>query len=168
MQGRLGQKGAELRATLEAMKVHGCCTDRLWPLRPTIVDKEPNMVAIEEAKNYKIGTYTNVIGEDFNSLLNKGYPIIIGIMTGRQFWRLSDKLSEQTYKPTNDTDNRPAYGHAITIVGYTDSYWIVANSNGLRWGDKGFGALPYSCAQDIGEAYVINDFAGIPSEKNFR
>jgi len=167
MQGRIGQKGAELGATLEAMKQYGCCTDRLWPLRPTIVDKEPNAVAMEEAKNYKIGTYTNVIEQDFNYLLNKGYPIIIGLATGRQFWKLNGKLSEQVYKPINDIDNRPSHGHAVTIIGYTDDYWMVANSSGLKWGDKGYGILPYACRQDIGEAYIINDFAGIPSEKNF-
>jgi len=28
--------------------------------------------------------------------------------------------------------------HAITIVGYTDSYWIVKNQWGLNWGEKGY------------------------------
>ena len=33
---------------------------------------------------------------------------------------------------STDTD------HAVTLVGYTSSYWIVRNSWGTDWGEKGF------------------------------
>jgi cathepsin B len=29
-------------------------------------------------------------------------------------------------------------GHAVKIVGWGDGYWIVANSWGTSWGEKGF------------------------------
>ena len=28
--------------------------------------------------------------------------------------------------------------HAVTLVGYTSDYWIVQNSWGTNWGEKGF------------------------------
>mmetsp|Transcript_118846 Transcript_118846/g.165596 ORF Transcript_118846/g.165596 Transcript_118846/m.165596 type:complete len:163 (+) Transcript_118846:115-603(+) len=31
--------------------------------------------------------------------------------------------------------------HQITIVGYTDTYWLIKNSMGTGWGDKGYGKI---------------------------
>ena len=30
------------------------------------------------------------------------------------------------------------HNHAVATVGYTSSYWIVRNSWGTRWGEKGY------------------------------
>jgi C1A family cysteine protease len=172
LQGRLGQKGTELKATLEAMQQYGVCKDITWPLRHSIVDKEPNMVAIREAEDFKVNEFEDVGLLEFNSLLDNGIPIIIGMRTGRQFWKLSGDLNSQRYKPVNDTDNWPSNGHAMTIIGYDNNLgngsWIIANSLGLHWGHKGYGALPYECAADIGEAYIIRRFAGNTVGKNFQ
>ena len=46
-----------------------------------------------------------------------------------------------TYQP-----NTVRGGHAVCIVGYTKRYFIVRNSRGTGWGDKGF-------------AYASNDYA---------
>ena len=32
--------------------------------------------------------------------------------------------------------------HAVLVVGYTPDYWIVKNSFGTRWGDKGYAKVP--------------------------
>jgi C1A family cysteine protease len=55
-------------------------------------------------------------------------------------------------------------------VGYDDEIgdgsWIIANSIGPKWGDHGYGVIPYSCVSNIGEAYILNNFAGsIPGKK---
>ena len=31
--------------------------------------------------------------------------------------------------------------HAVLVVGFTPSYWIIKNSLGLQWGDSGFALL---------------------------
>jgi len=167
LQGRLGQKGAELKSTFDALSLYGACTEQFWPFSPHRVDHEPNFRAVQNAR-YKINEYECATPEKFNSILDKGVPIVIGMHTGRLFWRMRGELNEQIYKPVNESDNRPTQGHAVTIVGYDDKIqggsWIIANSLGLRWGYRGCGILPYSCYVDIGESYVIRNFAGISAE----
>ena len=49
-------------------------------------------------------------------------------------------------------------GHAISIVGYrTDGRFIVRNSWGTSWGDKGFGYLQpdYIAAAFFDESYGV-------------
>jgi C1A family cysteine protease len=47
-------------------------------------------------------------------------------------------------------------GHAVAIVGYTPDRFIVRNSWGTSWGDKGFGYASLSYAQDaFTEAYGV-------------
>jgi C1A family cysteine protease len=48
-------------------------------------------------------------------------------------------------------------GHAVSIVGYTPDRFIVRNSWGTPWGDKGFGYASLAYAQDaFTEAYGIS------------
>jgi C1A family cysteine protease len=41
-------------------------------------------------------------------------------------------------------------GHAVTIVGYTPDRFLIRNSWGTSWGDKGFG---YATKEYAGEAF---------------
>jgi C1A family cysteine protease len=167
LQGRIGQKGAELKSTFDALSMYGACKEQFWPFSPHRVDNEPSPRAVQNAQ-YKINAYENINPSDFNSMLDRGIPVVIGMHTGRLFWSMRGELHEQVYKPVNENDNRPAQGHAVTIVGYDEKIqngsWIIANSLGLRWGYRGCGILPYSCYADIGESYVIRNFAGISAE----
>jgi C1A family cysteine protease len=48
-------------------------------------------------------------------------------------------------------------GHAVSVVGYTADRFIVRNSWGATWGDKGFGYASLDYAQDaFTEAYGIS------------
>ena len=158
-QNRLGQPGAELKETLNALIEHGVPLDKSWPFTLHRVDTIPTQAAKEEATLYKHFSYQILTPDDYKNYLNLGIPIIIGIKTGKLFWELSGELNEQSYKPINNKDNRESNGHAMTIIGYDDTLnggsWIVANSLGLRWGSQGFGAIPYICNNDICESYAI-------------
>ena len=165
---RVGQQGTDLLSTLDALK-NGVCTDRLWPLIPTRVDRPPPAVADIEARLYKLTSYEATEVSKFKEHLLMGIPIVIGLFTGRLFWKIKGPLSEQTYAPINNDDNRKSMGHATVIIGYDDGLsggsWIIANSLGLKWGDHGIGILPYECNHEIGEAYIITDFAGITAHE---
>jgi len=170
LQGRVGHNGVELADALTAMQQYGVATDKTWPFHINRVNTVPNSEAITEASQYKLGSYKWANVDLFKDYLNQEIPIIIGLHMGRMLWKLKGSLSEQTYKPINTTDNRKYRDHAVTIIGFDDTIlggsWIIANSFGLTWGDHGFGILPYECNRDIGESYVITEFAGIiPGKK---
>ncbi len=168
--GRIGRYGAELKHTLDELK-NGVCTDSRWSFSLSNVDREPNITAIREAGNYKLHSYDSITVDQYKEYLNKDISIIMGIATGRKFWSLTGLLEDQRYVPINDVENRFSRGHAITCIGYNDNMnggsWIIANSLGPNWGFYGYGAIPYSCNENIGESYVINNFAGnTPEKKN--
>lgn len=162
LQGRVGEKGAELTSTINSLSQFGVCPDICWPLRRSLVDKEPNARAYAEAMQYRLASYDQIYNYDYKRYINNGFPVIIGMFTGRKFWTLSGPITEQGYKPINNVDNRQSKGHAMVVIGYSDNLnggsWIIANSLGPRWGDKGYAAIPYSCNIDIGEAFAIHGF----------
>lgn len=169
MQGRVGEKGTDLKSTLECMVRFGVSPELHWSFGYNKVDIEPSMQSKDEAAHYRLHSFDPVRANQFMESIDNNMPIVIGMFTGRMFWKMSGPLAEQAYKPVNLDDNRRSNGHAVTIIGYDDSInngsWIVANSLGPKWGDHGFGAIPYSCTVDIGEAYVLNGFAGITPER---
>jgi hypothetical protein len=156
---RLKSKGAELGHTLESMKMYGIPMESVWPLRHHMENREPPISVMMEAEHYKIVSYESTNTELFKQNLLSGKPIIIGLHTGRKFWNLKGPVATQEYEPINISNNRHSRGHAVTVVGYDDNIrggsWIIANSLGLPWGDRGLGALPYTCNKDIGESFII-------------
>ena len=162
LQGRIGKKGADLALTLSSLSQFGVCPDTYCPLRRTLVDKEPNARAYDEAIKYRLSSYEEVHNHDYKKYIDDGIPVIVGMFTGRKFWTLNGPIASQSYKPINNDDNRQSKGHAVTIMGYSDilngGSWIIANSLGTKWGDKGYAAIPYACNVDIGEAFAILKF----------
>lgn len=169
MQGRLNMAGVELGHTLETLNRYGAPPEKYWSLTFYRIGREPHEQAMEEAARYRALSYSEISPLEYKDYLGRAIPIIIGIRTGELFWDLQGQLEEHKYKPVNGSDNKQSNGHAATIIGYDDDLnggsWIIANSLGPQWGFQGYAAIPYSCNVDIGESYVINNFAGISAGK---
>jgi hypothetical protein len=170
IRGDLRPTPARLKQTLEALKQYGVCLEEKYPsyLDPNF---EPSSNLLVDSLQHRLLEYQEISNDKYKKYLTNGIPIIFGMSTGKLFWNLSGTLSKQKYKPINETDNRQHWGHAVTCVGYDDNLnggsWIIANSLGPKWGDRGYAAIPYSCDSDIGESYVITNFTGITPVKNF-
>ena len=54
-------------------------------------------------------------------------------------------------------------GHAIVCVGYNETQWIMRNSWGIGWGDKGYFYLPY---QYLLDSTLSSDLWDITKIKN--
>ena len=69
-----------------------------------------------------------------------GHPVVIGMRTDRRFDKLRGRKIWWSGAP-RDGDGR----HAVTVVGYSESgqYFLVMNSWGEGWGDRGFGRISY-------------------------
>ena len=72
--------------------------------------------------------------------LAAGHPVVIGMRTNRQFDKLRGRRIWRSGAP-GDGDGH----HAVTVVGYSESgqYFVVMNSWGEGWGDRGFGRISY-------------------------
>lgn len=169
IQGRERQIGTTIQATLAALETHGICQETTWPFIKTIENRTPGIRELKEASEYKLTSFRQIEPKLYKYYLNKGMPIVASILTGKKFWELKGKYPEHNYYPVDDKDNKPTIGHAICIIGYDDNLnggsWLISNSKGYQWGDDGYAAIPYSCNVDIGESFVIKEFAGITADK---
>lgn len=161
--------GCKLANTFDALRMYGACRELLWPFRLQKINDLPPTNVIEDGLQHKLQEVISIRHSDINKFITYEIPVIIGLNIGRLFYEIRGPLGFQYYKPINNFDNERKYGHSVTIVGFDDSIcngsWIIANSFGQTWGDYGFGILPYACAVDIGEIYVIKKFAEIEADK---
>lgn len=158
IQNRIGLHGADLNYTMESLAKFGSCPESQWPFEVRRVDHHPTLQCQQDATRFLLDEYTRISPACITATLDQGYPVIAGMFTGRRFWKLESK---EVYHPINTSDNRQSKGHAVTIVGYNSDGWIIANSLGTQWGDRGYGVMSVDCVSDIGEAFVIKKFAGL-------
>jgi len=169
--GKLDLTGTSIKETFDALTAFGVSRHELWPFYNRKVNTEPNIVAKDDAVNYRINKYEEILPTDYKEYLNRGIAPVIGMNVTDYFWNLAGPINNHAYIPVNTTNKGSIKGHAVTVVGYDDSLnsgsWIIANSLGPSWGDLGYAAIPYSCNKDIKESYVIINFAGLSMDKKF-
>ena len=81
--------------------------------------------------------------------LSKANPFVVGIVVYESFE--SDTVAKSGYVPMpNVTSEAMLGGHAVLCVGYNDikKVWIMRNSWGTSWGDRGYFYLPYAYLLD--------------------
>ena len=89
--------------------------------------------------------------EAWKQVLAEGYPIIFGLSLFGSF----DKQRKPGYVPEpseGETGRESHGGHAMLAVGYSDpdEMFIVRNSWGPDWGDKGYCYIPYDYNDEPG------------------
>jgi C1A family cysteine protease len=109
------------------------------------IQETPSTNAIKQAKKHIIKGYCKLNEEeDLSELrlsLSKGLPVIFGMMVPKSFYGIGeDGLM------TMPCEKEPRLGgHALLAVGYDDhkEVFIVRNSWGEEFGDKGYCYMPY-------------------------
>ncbi|WP_428565209.1 MAG: C1 family peptidase [Solidesulfovibrio sp. DCME] len=149
--------GTSLKAALDILRKYGCVPESVLPLHigsTMYAGDEKQFFAL--ASNYRIASYYN-LGKDlmaWRTWLAANGPILTGLYVDETWSKAADTHGKlDTFKPST------AYGgHAICIVGYTtDNRFIVRNSWGTSWGDKGFA---YASENYIAQAFY-NEAYGI-------
>lgn len=116
----------------------------------------------KEGKFYRIRKYERLLPTDpqniKTSLVING-PLVAGFPVYKSWY---EEKSQRTGEISVPSKSQKETGkHAVCIVGYNDGKerWIFRNSWGKRWGDDGYGHLPYEYlekyAVDIWVAYDI-------------
>ncbi|MBD2108148.1 C1 family peptidase [Nodosilinea sp. FACHB-13] len=145
--------GTQMRCAIETLMQHGACSEDLWPNDEELIFTEPDTGAYDHASNFKI-VETETIDTDLDlwrHTLAEGYPIAFALNTFESFDEAT-RNKGRVPQPKRSDNVRETHGwHAMLCVGYSDKdrFFIVRNSWGPEWGDRGYCYIPYD--------YVIHD-----------
>jgi C1A family cysteine protease len=148
-------EGTSLKSALDVARKFGAVRDALLPFASGALYPGDTKTFYATAAELKILSYFNV-GQNLSNwktwLATKG-PILTRLDVDRTWDDATDNAGNMDeYQP--DTTRG---GHAVAIVGYKRDRFIVRNSWGTGWGDKGFGYASLAYAQHaFTEAYGIS------------
>lgn len=149
--------GTSLKAALDVARKHGTAVASDLPFHITT-----NMYLGDENTFYancaqrKIASYFNMQKNTANWktwLATKG-PVMVALNVDASW----DNAKANGGKIDTFQPNTTRGGHAVAVVGYrTDGRFIVRNSWGTNWGDKGFGYVSpaYIAAGFFNESYGV-------------
>lgn len=154
--------GATMRDIGKALHKFGVCSETLWPYVEKKFAVDPPDDADAEAAMYKIDAYRAIPSvTGIKRCLARGKPILIGMDVLPSF----ESTGKDGVVPVPGKNEQSLGGHAVLVVGYDDAmgkkprgifsvifsalfrtdasgYFIVRNSWGKDWGDKGYCYLP--------------------------
>ena len=143
--------GSSIRnCILSAINI-GVCSEEFWPYDVQKYKTEPIASSYTNAKKNLITKYARVDIDEYQIklCLKQGNPIVFGLMVYNN-WFFDPKIRQTGYVSLPKPSDKQVGGHAMVIVGYDDKIkqFIVQNSWGKNWGDKGFCYIPYE--------YILN------------
>ncbi len=148
--------GTSIKCALKTARKIGALKASLFPFYGKMLSiKERNFLTI--AERLKIKAYFSLVDSKqdkltmFKTWLAYQGPILTSLDCDSSWFNVKrDGLIEKY-----DTKNRRG-GHAMSIVGYTPTHFIIRNSWGTGWGDKGFAYASYEYTKKaFKEAYGV-------------
>jgi C1A family cysteine protease len=172
MEGDTGfDSGAQLRDGIKSIANLGVCPENEWPYDATPAESEggpfppgardgekPGAECYQDALNSRATSYARLNHRDLDQLrgcLASGYPFVFGFTA---YENLESAEVRQTGDiPMPGPEDRAIGGHAVLAVGYDDTRkaFLIRNSWGTDWGQKGYGTMPYAYLQ---EPLLSSDF----------
>lgn len=142
--------GAQIRDGIKSVNNQGVCPEDLWPY---VVDKfaeKPPKNSYSSALKHQALSYQRVDRtlSQMQGCLADGYPFVFGFTVYDSFE--SEQVAKSGKLNMPQKAEKLVGGHAVMAVGYDNSSkrFIVRNSWGDNWGQKGYFTIPY--------AYLLN------------
>lgn len=144
--------GAVIRDGIKVVNRMGVCSEDLWPYDIEQFAVEPDAKCVQSALNCEALKYKAVDNTNKQLMVNcllQGFPIVFGMSVYESF--MGHKVAATGIVPMPKATERLVGGHCMAIVGYSLQYdaFIVRNSWGTGWGQKGYCRIP--------AAYLCND-----------
>ena len=148
-------KGMIIRDAVAAVCEYGDVIKPLFPYNQEV----PTIIELFESKKeelytkgipHRFSSYYRVYGEqELKTALMSNSPVIIGMR-----W-YSDMRVENGILTSSFEQISYSGLHAVVIYGWNEQGWLIQNSYGSNWGNKGRAIMPYDIA--IREAYGVVD-----------
>jgi hypothetical protein len=134
----------------EVLRERGTCRHDLWPddMPQPVVD--PRQLERDAAERRLPGLPYPIALDDVRKVLTAGMPVHLAMNTGERFANMGrDGIVHAAEGPWGDHGR-----HAMLLTGYTGNYFIVKNSWGADWGDRGYCYIPRKVLQESEADFV--------------
>jgi len=159
--------GAYIRDGMKSLAKLGVADEKEWPYVEHKFTQKPPSSVYEVAVKTKVLEYARVEQtlESMKACLNEGYPFVFGFVVMSSFQYPDVAMTGQMHMP--GPYDFVMGGHAVQAVGYDDKreVFVVRNSWGSSWGDKGYFYMPYAYITNPGLAedfWMIRTIEGEP------
>ena len=134
--------GSSLLDVLTVLSEDGVCHEKFCKYDPNDLDTEPTKEAYDDAKNLKVVKALDVEPKDIKNAISEGYPVAISLKVFDSFAPVEGFIP----MPSEEDLAGKVGSHAMVIVGYDNNarFYLVRNSWGKAFGDKGYCYIPYS------------------------
>jgi C1A family cysteine protease len=142
--------GAEIRDGIKVVAAQGVCPEPGWPYDIKKFAAEPPADDYREALGCKAVSYSRLTHNlaQLKGCLASGYPFVFGFTVYSSF--MDRDVARTGVVPMPGGTDEVDGGHAVLAIGYDDdsNRFIVRNSWGTDWGQKGYFTLPYAYLTD--------------------
>ncbi len=138
--------GAEIREAMASVMAFGVCREELWPYDPALFALEPPPAAYNDATVHEAMQYARVDGgQGAVSALVEGLPVVFGTRIPMRCYEQAATTGMLPAPSAEELRDPTRGGHAMLIVGYdnTERVFIVRNSWGEEWGERGYCRIPF-------------------------
>ena len=137
--------GAEMRDAIKAVVKWGTCPEKDWDYIESMFAIKPPSRCYETALKNQGLTYSAVAQNlcTMQSVIASGFPFIVGFSVMESFE--SQEVADTGEVPMPSPGEAVLGGHAVVVVGYDNAErrFIMRNSWGTGWGNKGWFTFPY-------------------------
>ena len=143
MQGQ--DSGTLIHHGMASLMAHGVCEAALWPFDLPRLTQQPPKPCYENAQKYEAIQYARTPrGDPALKVLAQGLPVVFGMFAPMNYYQHANETGVMP-KPDQVPNDQPPAGHAMLIVGYDldDRTWLVRNSWGVKFADKGYLRIPF-------------------------
>jgi len=147
----LDNEGTQTKRALGVARRYGCVSDNILPMNGRL-SRLRSAAFYALAARHRLTSYHNLgrNPDDWRRWVATTGPILTRLDVDRTW----DGATDNRGKLTTYESATVRGGHAVCLVGFTTKHFIVRNSWGSSWGDRGFAYASDAYAQDaFTEAY---------------